>query len=266
MRNLSCCVFCFILLASFSCFSSPTAPPPSTWGDFYIDGVDYPVLPSPYTLAASGGTRSLGYWAVALSGVSPAMYAQAWAISNSTGGYGSAEFDLHETYYYRIVTPSPDNIPVSWSFTGRIYGTAGAAAPGDEGLFYAYGNLDGQGDSPWYEFSYECVNAAVPWQNCSSYNFTDPGSQSGYVPPNTWIVMKMYMNGGVEADNVGSGILYDTYLDPTVTIDSAWLAAHPGSYVEYSVPASPTPDPTNLLLFSTGLMGAVAAIGRKIKL
>jgi len=100
-----------------------------------------------------------------------------------------------------------------------------------------------------------------------------PFSQTvlGSILTNTWYTVNMSVDENALANTCilaggyyGSGTATaSAWIDPTITVDSTWLANNPGSQLVFAT-LNPVPVPGALLLFAPGLAG-LAVIRRRFK-
>lgn len=224
---------------------------------------------------ALSGTASLGgagygtqVNASATGGNSPAISASASAFGYtdfSTGyvyaGCGLAQEDY--TYYYMIATPDPTprEVPVHAVF--QISGDAGITV-GQYGMAHysasvAFGNVPGVGG-----LSYT-VNRMTGDLGESSSGATGLYEIDMTSWTNMWNPVVLEANAQVYAMNDGltppASCFANVSVDPTITMDAAWLNDHPGSTIEFDT--VPVPEPGTVLLL--GGFVAVAALGRRGK-
>jgi hypothetical protein len=214
------------------------------------------------SFTTSGG--STGYMtANANGGDSPSLSLTGYATGDITKsvweGIASDGY-ANMTYYYRVTGPSNVSVPLIFTFasdysvatTGTGNTTSGIAylrfLPGT--YAYAFG--------PMYTTS--VTNSLL-------------GSHvaNGTVSAGTWYQVFMYIKlyladndstraGGITGTGTSSGTIW---IDPTITIDPAWLASNPGYTLQFDT-VTAAPLPPAFLLLGPGLVG-LAAVRRRLK-
>ncbi|HTW75840.1 MAG TPA: VPLPA-CTERM sorting domain-containing protein [Steroidobacteraceae bacterium] len=167
---------------------------------------------------------------------------------NPANAAGSADI----TAFYEIVGPA-GNIPVTLYISGSA--STSASGPDTEALayiMYSSGAL------------YTCSSAgsiAGPTGPCGSE--PNSGSLDSVLITNAYTNELFDLSVQVSGSTSGGpGGSFSALVDPVLTLDSTWLADHPGYSLEFSSNVSPVPLPAAAWLLLSGL-GGLGAVARK---
>jgi len=209
-----------------------------------------------FVLSATGYGASIT--ASANGGVAPSV---AIAISAASGGDVSdrpqGSGDITNTYYFGVFDSDPNlvgiSIPVSLSYDAEV-----DINPSGSTLYNVFSWLQMQGgvslSSQYYNIG------GTPYQ---SDGLSGMHTVSASVILNSWniVILQLSADAGANiwsqaANGYGSvsapgSITVSAFIDPTVTIDPAWLAANPGAALEFDT-LQVVPEPTSLCLLGFG--------------
>ena len=205
-------------------------------------------------------------------GDSPSVYLSASA-SVATGGYSgdrmSASGRSMYNWQYMVYDPYGfTSVPIVVSWNAGVFQDINGAARwfGDGHLAVGLAN----GVSLGGDWNYE------NWQGgFTTTNLLGSHTLTGYAQTNylhgASLYLELYVGandfvwgGGAGPKDGNSNITVSTFIDPTISIDPAWLANHPDDRIYFDTVAAPVPAPPALLLLAPGLFG-LAAVRRRFK-
>ena len=200
-----------------------------------------------------------GFSAAANGGSAPSVNASVWATSPhayQAQGMANARGEVH--WSYRIVPGNPawatNLVPVTMGYETDLRIAAGwgyYSGAGSTASIWTEGSLgSGTGSSDWGVAS--GGGWTISWTLSQPYggnpdHFTAGGTRTFFVSYNSWIGIQIMGSTGATAGRwdpdkapnpTASG---RAFVDPTMSLSAAWLAAHPGDTIEYQSPEPPPP-------------------------